>query len=71
MKTDNPARTRNSAENIGEMVCLEKGDAESDVTPRHGALKWLEVRELILACEELSAEIRQTLTILGDAAGTT
>jgi len=48
-----------------------QGDAESDVTQYQSASRWAEVRNLILACEELSAEIRQNLIAVGDAEGAT
>jgi len=64
---NNPTRARITAENAGETACLEKGDAESDVTQCQGVPNWAEVRELILACEELSADVRQSLIVLGDA----
>ena len=65
----NPTRARTSAENAGKTACFEKGDAESDVTQCQGAPTWGSVRELILACEELSAEVRHNLIDLGDAEG--
>jgi len=34
-----------------------------------GGATWGEIREFILACEELSAEVRQRLIALGDAKG--
>ena len=65
----NPTRARRDGENEGKTSLFDKGDAESDVMQCLGASKWVEVRELIFACEELSAEVRQKLIALGDAKG--
>jgi len=64
---NNPTRARTTAKNAGKTVHSDKGDAECDVTQCQGVPNWAEVRELILACEELSAEVRQSLIVLGDA----
>jgi len=58
-----------SAENAGKTALSAKGDAESDVTQCQSVPKWAEVRELILGCEELSAEVRQKLIAIGDTKG--
>ena len=54
--------TRTSGQFPGNKACSYKGDAKSDAAPAN----WAQLKPLILACDELPADIRQQMVEIAE-----
>ena len=66
MKTDNPARTRNTPENTGETASLNEVGALSGASAIQSGASWATIKDLIEACPDLSPAARRKLIAVGD-----
>ena len=66
MKTDNPARTRNTPRNTGETASIDEVGAISGASTIQSGASWATIKDLIEACPDLSPAARHKLIAVGD-----